>query len=400
MRSGTRFGGANGWANRQGISRSLQTNAKFGFANQTNVLMDFGLQAGLSNRPERGDEILSVKYTAIADSTVGDVMTNIHFALQDLDGVWNDSPAGGISPWTQYPGELGLPVNDCDIIITNTLATDILTNSNATGTDNAILYALQGSSSTSGLHAEIGQTVTIPNSPGTLSSIQMRLKRYLSPAGSVRLKIFDVAADDGSNDRPVGDPLAVSDDFTASSLPTATTSFTTFNFSGVNQIDLAPFANTRLCVVVDSDHEVSSTNAIAVKIDSTNSLTDGSAQIRGNVAQGTIGQASYFADIDFPWLRKTTDGTGANFGNHGTVSTVTFPTTTASQAFTVDLPTTQFQEWVNDSRYPFDGMDKIHLSFSPEIGLTTGSNRFWGNFDKAGDILEVVWRSKNRVFIT
>jgi hypothetical protein len=371
----------------------IRTTGKGSTCTQSVLTMDFGHYAG-PIAPERGDEILKVTYSVVPDNTVPSPLT-VRFALGELDGIWNANPSVS-QAWTPYTSIQ----NPLKFDLKNTDPTTIA--SNASGTDPNYLRFSRIESGIRGGHCDrIGQVVTIPEAPGTLGTIDFDIRRIANPVGNCWVTVFDVTADDGSDDRPIGGILATSDLVDVSTTPTSGAPATIFTFSGADQLDLSPFANTRLCFALEADYLISGNNYI--RIQSGGSYADGTPQIFGTIAEGNVGNMSYCKIVDFPLLKQTTTGTGDDFNNHSPSQLVTFPPFTEDVRTSLTLSTDIFQEWVNDSRYPFEGMDKLMLMFAPGTDVSDFGTFIWGR-DPAtainGDILEVTWRSKNRVFIT
>ena len=98
-----------------------------------------------------------------------------------------------------------------------------------------------------GLDLAHGQALAVVNA-FVLDSAKFHLRKSGSPTGNAVARVYACTGTPGSDGRPTGAALAVSDDFDVSSL-TTTLQLVTFAFSGANRITLN--ASTNYCIAVE-----------------------------------------------------------------------------------------------------------------------------------------------------
>jgi hypothetical protein len=109
---------------------------------------------------------------------------------------------------------------------------------------------------------------------GVLNSAKFYLKKYGSPTGTVFAAIYAHTGTFGTNSKPMGVPLAVSDNVNVSTLSTSF-GLVSFTFSGANKITLT--AGTKYVVVFDC---INSSNTISVGMDSSSPSHSGNVSDR------------------------------------------------------------------------------------------------------------------------
>jgi len=147
----------------------------------------------------------------------------------------------------------------------------------------------------------------------TCTSIDVSLSRAGAAGGSVRLRVYNCTANDGSDDRPTGSPIATSDTVAVSSL-TATTPppAVTFPFSGGNRFTV-PLNQRRVAIVdwfsrsrVGGGALVAKTDYLNVGAVVTPSSTPNGSTVVGSPEFAAVdsgwGPRNYPSHLVFPWL--------------------------------------------------------------------------------------------------
>ena len=208
---------------------------------------------------------------------------------------------------------------------------------------------------------EVGQTLTVTRA-GTLAALDLVLRRDGSPAGATRVRVERCRADDGSDDRPDGVPLGVSDAVDAATFSLAPAGdFVTYSFANGPVLD----AGARYAFVLESDAIGSAANRVQVKIHHGDLYADGGLVNRGLeiawniVAYPALNQLPFFFDEDLVTPRTRPFGTLARIDE-----VPPFPATDAWVAV-ADL-TAQLQEWVDDRLYRPRDFVAIELFTTPD----------------------------------
>ncbi len=147
----------------------------------------------------------------------------------------------------------------------------------------------------------------------TCSSIKVSLSRTANAAGSVRLLIYNCAANDGSDDRPTGSPIATSDTVNVESLTTTTPPpVVTFTFSGGNRFSV-PLNERRVAIIDWFSRSRVGGGALIAKTDYLNvgAVVTPSSTFNGSTVTGIPtfaavdsgwGPRNYPSHLVFPWL--------------------------------------------------------------------------------------------------
>jgi hypothetical protein len=228
--------------------------------------------------------------------------------------------------------------------------------------------------------SQVGQTLTLERD-GTLADVQVQLRRAGTLAGATRMRVERCRADDGSDDRPDGVPLAVSEPVDAGAIDSGIQgSLVTYAFA--SRPPLA--AGGRYAFVLESDAVGSAASHLQWKIHhgdayQAGGLVNFGRKIAWNiVAYPELGQMPFFFGED-----QVTPRTAA-FGTLMRVDDV--PAFPAPDAW-VDVAdvTAQLQEWVDDRSYAPRGVAAIELFAAPSTA--PGAIRRGKDFR-----LKVTWR--------
>ena len=208
---------------------------------------------------------------------------------------------------------------------------------------------------------EVGQTLTATRA-GTLAAVDLQVRRDGNPTGATRVRVERCRADDGSDDRPDGIPLGVSDAVDASTFPLAPAGdVVTYSFADGPALE----AGARYAFVLESDAVGSAANRVQVKIHHGDLYADGGLVNRGLeiawniVAYPALNQLPFFFDQDLVTPRAAPYGTLARIDE-----VPPFPAADAWVAV-ADL-TAQLQEWVDDPSYRRRDVVAIELFTTPD----------------------------------
>jgi hypothetical protein len=127
--------------------------------------------------------------------------------------------------------------------------------------DNYSSANLDNGSTLNGSVKKVGQSFNA-GAGGSLDSAEWYLQKTGSPTGSIYAKIYAHSGTYGSSSVPTGSPLAISDSYDISTIPTTDTTIR-FNFSGVNRITLSGSTN----YVVTIEYTGDSSNYVRVGAD-------------------------------------------------------------------------------------------------------------------------------------
>ena len=208
---------------------------------------------------------------------------------------------------------------------------------------------------------EVGQTLTVTRA-GTLAEVDLQLRRDGNPIGATRVRVERCRADDGSDDRPDGVPLGVSDAIDASTFSSASAGdLVTYSFAEGPALE----AGARYAFVLESDAIGSAANRVQLRIYHGDLYEDGGLVNHGLevawnvVAYPALNQLPFFFDQDLVTPRA------APFGTLARIDEVPpFPAPDAWVAV-ADL-TAQLQEWVDDPSYRRRDVVAIELFTTPD----------------------------------
>jgi hypothetical protein len=208
---------------------------------------------------------------------------------------------------------------------------------------------------------EVGQTLTVTRA-GTLAALDLQLRRAGDLSGATRVRVERCRADDGSDDRPDGVPLGVSDPIDAGAIATVVSGgLVTYAFADGPALE----AGARYAFVLESDAIGSAANHVQLKIHHGNAYAGGGLVNRGLeiawniVAYPALNQLPFFFEEDLVTPRA------APFGTLARIDEVPpFPAPDAWVAV-ADL-TAQLQEWVDDRSYRPRDVVAIELFTTPD----------------------------------
>lgn len=208
---------------------------------------------------------------------------------------------------------------------------------------------------------EVGQTLTVTRA-GTLAAFDLQLRRDGSPSGATRVRVERCRADDGSDDRPDGVPLGVSEPVDAATFTLAPAGdLVTYSFADGPALE----AGARYAFVLESDAIGSAANRVQLKIQHDNAYADGGLVNRGLeiawniVAYPALNQLPFLFDEDLVTPRTPP------FGMLARIDEV--PPFPAPDAW-VDVAdlSAQLQEWVDDPSYRPREFVAIELFTTPD----------------------------------
>jgi hypothetical protein len=348
------------------------------FDADTNV--DFGhdsaprhafLRVGLRDLPRRA-RILDASLQILARHADAEPGLDVYVGLVPRDGVWDDRSRR--PHWSQAPSFDGVAtVRDPNGELLATTALPPFGAANFGISDTGDPRALASSS-------QVGQTLTLERA-GTLARIQVQLRRTGALDGATRMRVERCRADDGSDDRPDGTALALSEPVAAGAIGGGVQgSAVTYGFLGGPQLE----AGARYAFVLESDVPGTAAAHLQWKIHHGDAYPSGGLVGFGRklawnvVAYPEVSQLPFFFHED-----RVTPRVPA-FGALARVDDV--PAFPAADVW-VDVAdlTAQLQEWVDDPGYRRRGVVAIQLFTAPST--PTGSIRRGKDFR-----LQVTWR--------
>jgi hypothetical protein len=327
------------------------------------------LRARLRNLPRKArilEATLAIQ-ARHADTAPG---CEMYVGLVPRDGRWDGSR---VRRWAQAPSFDGIvTARDAEGA---PLAATGLTASGAANfgiADTGDRFALVSST-------EVGQTLTVTQG-GALHDVQVQLRRAGTPSGDTRLRVERCRADDGSDDRPDGVALAVSDPVAAGAISTQLAGgLVTYAFA--SSPTLAP--GGRYAFVLESDAAGNAANHLQWKIQHGDRYRRGGLVNRGlavgwNVVRyPEIHQLPFFFEEDLVTPRAAP---------HGTLLRVEVPPFPEADAW-VDVAdvTALLQEWIDDPAYAAN--DVVAIQLFTTAATPEGARRRGKDFR-----LRVTWR--------
>jgi len=348
------------------------------YDNDTNV--DFGhdsaprhafLRVGLRDLPRRA-RILDASLQILARQADVQPGCDIYVGFVRRDGRWNDLRRP--LQWSRAPSfDAIASARGAD---GEMLASTWLT---APGASN---FGMQdtGTGDPIASSSQVGQTLTMERA-GTLADVQVQLRRAGVVAGSTRMRVERCRADDGSDDRPDGVPLALSEPVAAGAIGTGVQgSLVIYAFA--SRPSLA--AGGRYAFVLESDAVGTAAAHLQWKVHHGDVYAAGGLVNFGRKLAWNIVAYPELGQMPFFFAEDRTTPRAAPFGTLALVRDV--PAYPAADTW-VDVAdvTAQLQEWVDARSYsPFD-VAAIELFTAPSTA--PGAIRRGKDFR-----LQVTWR--------
>ena len=349
------------------------------FDADTNV--DFGhdsaarhafLRVGLRDVPRRA-RILEASLQILSRHEDAEPGLDVYVGLVPRDGVWDDLSRR--LHWGQAPSFDGIAVvRDLE---GTALAATALPPSGAANFGISDTGDPRAAASSS----QVGQTLTIERA-GTLARIEVQLRRAGTLDGATRMRVERCRADDGSDDRPGGVPLAVSEPVDASSIGSGTEgSAVTYGFLAGPQLE----AGARYAFVLASDTPASAAAHLQWKIHHGDAYPSGGLVNFGRKLSWNVVAYPELSQLPFFFHEDRVTPRVPPFGTLLRVDDVpAFP----GPDVWVDLAdvTALLQEWVDDPSYRPRGVVAIQLFTAPST--RAGAIRRGKDFR-----LKVTWRA-------
>lgn len=348
------------------------------FDADTNV--DFGhdsaprhafLRVGLRELPRRA-RILDASLQILSRHADAEPGLDVQVGLVPPDGVWDDLSRG--LHWGQAPSFDGIAiVRDLE---GTTLATTGLPPFGAANFGISDTGDPRAPASSS----QVGQTLTIERA-GTLARIEVQLRRAGTLDGATRMRVERCRADDGSDDRPDGVPLAVSEPVDASSIGSGTQgSAVTYGFLAGPQLE----ARARYAFVLESETPGSAAAHLQWKIHHGDAYPSGGLVNFGRKIAWNVVAYPELSQLPFFFHEDRITPRAPPFGTLLRVDDV--PAFPAPDVW-VDVAdvTALLQEWVDDPSYRPRGVVAIQLFTAPST--PPGALRRGKDFR-----LQVTWR--------
>jgi hypothetical protein len=329
------------------------------------------LRVNLRDVPRRA-RILDASLQILARHVDTEPGLDVYVGLVPRDGVWDDLSRR--LHWGQAPSFDGIAVVR-DLEGTALAATELppFGAANFGISDTGDPRALASSS-------QVGQTLTM-ESAGTLARIQVQLRRAGAFAGSTRMRVERCRADDGSDDRPDGVALALSEPVDASSIGSGVQgSPVTYGFLAGPHLE----AGARYAFVLESDTPGTAAAHLQWKIHHDDAYPSGGLVNFGRKIAWNVVAYPELSQMPFFFHEDRVTPRAPPFGTLLRVDDVpAFP----GPDVWVDVAdvTALLQEWVDDPRYRPRGVVAIQLFTAPST--PAGALRRGKDFR-----LQVTWR--------